>query len=105
MIGTCCSVLACIRTRSAIWANEHVEPLERKRELRHRNAVTSDFNNGEALRHYAKMRNEYKLACHISAVCVKHAAGLEVADVVAIIQDVKTYCNQEIDDETIQGTR
>jgi hypothetical protein len=84
--------------RALVWAQEHVEPLKRKRAKVHRNAVTSDFINGEALRRYGKLRDQYKLACHISAVSVKHAANLSVADVAMIIEDVKTYFKGNIDE-------
>ena len=89
-------------SRALVWAAEHVEPLKRKRTKVHRNAVTSDFINGTVLRHYGKTKNEYKLACHISSVSVKHAVGLSVADVVAIISDVKTYFEPEDIDETVR---
>jgi hypothetical protein len=86
--------------RAIIWANEHVEPLKRKRKLRHRNIFTSDFINGDAIRRYGKTSDEYKLACSVCAATVKHGIPPDEGFIIGIIGEVKAYFSEILENST-----
>jgi hypothetical protein len=77
--------------RAMTWAKEKVEPLKRKRHMKHRDLFESTFITSDALQRYAKQADEYKLACSICAIGVKHDALPESSRIVAIIEEVAAH--------------
>jgi hypothetical protein len=80
------------------WAKENVAPCKVRRKMKHTNAVIgSTYLNNEALQHFAKTRNEYKLACKIAAAMVKHLDDPEAVFIVGVINDVRAHVTKHPD--------
>jgi len=71
---------------------EHVEPAKRRRKMKHHAGIIgSTYLSNDSLRHFARTRNEYKLACHIAAGMVKHDDYPDAAFIAEIIGDVRNF--------------
>jgi hypothetical protein len=90
-----------IAERALEWAQEHVEPLKRKRKMVHTGVLASTFINGEALRRYAKIKDQYRLATSIAAVAVKNTHDLSPNELVALIEEVDDYFKRTPSDDPV----